>query len=125
MIASLGLKDKAIPKKYKKARYDIGNFSKKDLSKISREFDKLPYKSYERRRPKNEPADSYFYLARQLENCMMRSDTLNSHIYPVRTEINGTQQVPIAHVYSNDKSELKEFLVDKNLLHIFSTNEDE
>ena len=50
--------------KYKKARYSIRNVSKKDLSKIIREFEKLPYESYERKRPKNEPADSYFYLTR-------------------------------------------------------------
>ena len=76
----------------------------KDLSKIIREFEKLPYKSYERRRPKNEPADSYFYLARQLENCMMRSDVLNSHVFPVRTKMTVTKQIPALHVCSTDKS---------------------
>ena len=58
LITSLGIKAKTIPKKYKKATYAIGNFSTKDLSKIIREFDKLPYKSYERMRPHNEPTDS-------------------------------------------------------------------
>ena len=57
-IASLGLKDKARPKKYKKARYVIIYFSKNDLSKIIREFDRLPYKRYERIRPKHESTDS-------------------------------------------------------------------
>ena len=61
LITSLGLKAKARPKKYKKARYAIRNVSKKELSKIIREFYKLPYKSYERMRPKHEPTDSYFY----------------------------------------------------------------
>ena len=56
----------------------------KDLSKIIREFDKFPYKSYEIRRPKHDPTDSYFYLARQLDKCMMKSDALNSENYPVR-----------------------------------------
>ena len=42
LIASLGIKAKVTPKKFKKARYAIGNFSKKYLSKIIREFDKLP-----------------------------------------------------------------------------------
>ena len=41
-------------------------------------FEKLPY---EKKRPKNEPTDSYFYLERQLAKCMMRSDTLNWHNY--------------------------------------------
>ena len=61
LITSLGLKDKSMPKKYKKARCAIKNVIKKDLSKIIKEFDKLTYKSYERRRPKHKPTDSYFY----------------------------------------------------------------
>ena len=64
LISSLGFKVKARLKKYKKTRYTIGNFSKKDFSKIISEFDKLSYKSYESRRPKHEPTDSYFYPAR-------------------------------------------------------------
>ena len=60
LITSLGLKDKTSPKKYKKERYAIGNFSMKDLSKIIREFEKLSYKSYERRRPKHDPTGSNF-----------------------------------------------------------------
>ena len=59
-FTTLGLKAKARPKKYKKARYATRNISKKDLSKIIRDFEKLPYESYERRRPKHEPTDSYF-----------------------------------------------------------------
>ena len=58
MITSLGIKDKERPNKYKEARYSIKNVSMKELSKIIREFEKLPYKSYERRRPKHEPTDS-------------------------------------------------------------------
>ena len=64
LIAYLGLKSKYRPNNYKKARYAIGNVSKKDLSKIIREFEKLPYESYERKSPNHEPTDSYFYLAR-------------------------------------------------------------
>ena len=33
-------------KEIKKARYAIGKVSMEDLSKIIREFEKLPYKSY-------------------------------------------------------------------------------
>ena len=47
---------------------------------------------------------------------MMSADALNSHVYPVRTEMNGTQQIPTLHVYSKDEIKLKEFLVDKTLL---------
>ena len=85
LITSLGLKARTRTKKCKNARYFIGNVSKKDLSKIIREFNKLPYKSYERRRTKHDPTDSYFYLSRQLVKCMVRADALNSHVNPVRT----------------------------------------
>ena len=51
LITSLGLKSKVRPHKYKKARYAIVNVSKKGLSKIIREFEKLPYESYENKSP--------------------------------------------------------------------------
>ena len=91
MITSLDLKAKASPKKCKKTRYAIVNVSKKDFSKIIRGFEKLPYESYERKRPKHEPTDSYFYLARQTAKCIVRSDALNSHVYPVRMEMIATK----------------------------------
>ena len=58
LITSLGLKSKSSPHKYKRARYAIGNVSKKDLSNIIREFEKLPYGTYEKKRPTHEPTDS-------------------------------------------------------------------
>ena len=85
MITSLVFKSKLRPHKYKKARYAIGYVSKKDFSKIIREFEKLTYESYEKKSPKNEPTGSYFYPSRQLMKCMMRADALNSHGYPVKT----------------------------------------
>ena len=72
-------KAKVKPLKYKKARYAIGNVSKNDLSKIIREFEKFEKFPYDKKGPKHEPTDSYFYLARHLVKCMMRADTLNSH----------------------------------------------
>ena len=107
LITSLGLKSKASPNKYKKARYAIVNFSKKDLSNIIREFDKLSYKSYERRGSKHEPTDTYFYPEIHLAKCMVRADYLNTDNYPVRTEITGTKHIPASHVCSTYKSELK------------------
>ena len=124
-ITYLGLKDKARPNKCKKARYAIGNFSKKDISKIIREFEKLPYESYERKSPKHECTDSYFYLARQIAKCIMRDDSLNLHVYPVRTEMTATELIPTSHICSTDKIKLKEFLVDKTLLQICSMYKDE
>ena len=46
LITFLGFKAKVRPQKYKKSRYSIVNFSKKDLLKIIREFENLPYESY-------------------------------------------------------------------------------
>ena len=56
----------------------------KDLSKIIMEFENLPYKDYVRKRPKHEPTNSYFYLARQLAKCMMRAYEFNLYIDAVR-----------------------------------------
>ena len=69
-----------MPHKYKRARYAIGNVSKKDLSNIIKEFEKLPYESYEKKRPEHEPTDSSFYLAIQLVKFMIRADALNLHV---------------------------------------------
>ena len=59
----------------------------KELSKIIREFEKLSYKSYDRKGTKHEPTDSYFYLSGQLAKCMMRDDALNLDNYPLGTEM--------------------------------------
>ena len=116
MNTSIDIKAKLRPHKYKKARYAIGNVSKKGLSNIIREFEKLPYKSYESRRPKHEPTDSYFYLARHLVKFMMGANVLSSHIYPVGTEMTGTKHIPTLHVCSMDERELKEFIFQKNFI---------
>ena len=55
----------------------------------------------------------------------MRADSLNSHGYPVRTEMTGTKQVPVSQVFSMEESELEKFLFGKTLLQICSTDEDE
>ena len=54
LISSLGLKAKVRPHKYKKSRYAIENVSKKDLSKIIREFQKFDKLPNEKKRPKHE-----------------------------------------------------------------------
>ena len=57
--------------------YAIINVSKKDLSKIMSEFEKFEKLPYEKKRPKHEPSDIYFYLSMHLAKCIMRADTLN------------------------------------------------
>ena len=46
LITSMNIKAKARPHRCKMERHDIGNYSKKDLSKIIREFEKLPYERF-------------------------------------------------------------------------------
>ena len=109
LITSLSLKSKTSPKKYKK-------------SIIVREFEILPYESYGKKRPEHEPTDSYFYLAGQLANFMMRANSFNLHVYSVRTEINATKNIPVLHVCSMYNSELKYFLVEKTLSKVWYTD---
>ena len=118
LINSLGLNAKARLQKHKKARYAIGNVSKKDLSRIIREFEKIKKLPYEKKRPKHEPTDRYFHLARHLANFMMRADTLNWHNYGSYTEMT----TPSSNVYSLDKDKSKHIIVHKNLSQNCSTN---
>ena len=87
MITSLGFKANVRSQKYKKARCAIGNVSKRNLSKTIKEFEKIEKLPYKKKRPKHEPTDSYFHLARQLVKCMIRSDDLNWHDHGGYTEI--------------------------------------
>ena len=77
LITSLGFNTKARSQNYKKARYAIRNVSEKDTSKIIKKFEKIEKLPYEKKRPKNEPTESYFHLARHLSKCMMRYNNLN------------------------------------------------
>ena len=78
------------------------NLSMKDISKVIKYFERLPYKGYMHKRPKHEPTDSYFYLAKYLAKCMMRSDAFNSNVKPIRMEMTSTQQIMILHVCDSD-----------------------
>ena len=51
------------------------------------------------KRLKHEPTDSYFYLSRQILNCMMRADTLNWHDYGGYTEMTASS----SNIYSIDE----------------------
>ena len=52
---------------------------RRTFQRLLRSLKKLSYESYEKKRPKHEPTDSYFYPAIQLAKCMMRADALNLH----------------------------------------------
>ena len=55
--------------------------------KIIKDFEKFEKLTYEKKTPKHEPTDSYFHLARQVVNFMMRSDKLNWHDHDSYTEM--------------------------------------
>ena len=98
--------------KIKKVRFAITNGSLKDLSKIIKEFEDLPYGGYVRKRYQHMPNGSYFYLSRQLAKCTTRS---NLCVGPVKTQMTntqnmnnsemGTQKIPNSNVCSLDESE--------------------
>ena len=52
---------------------------------------------------------------------MMRYDALNSHVYPVRTEITAS----FSHACSTDKEESKHIIVHETLSRSCSMEEDE
>ena len=76
----------------------------KYLSKLSRSLKSYLIKGYVRKRPKHEPTDSYFYLARYIAKCMMISDALNFHVEPVNTEMTGMKHILTSHVCDLDES---------------------
>ena len=118
LITSLGFKAKARPQKYNKARYAIRNVRKKDLSKIIREFEKFGKILYEKKRPKHDPTDCYFYPAKHLAKCMMISDTLNWHNYGGYTELTD----PSSKGKSTDKDGSKCIIMHNTLSQNCSTN---
>ena len=107
MKTSLGLKAKTSYKYVYNLRYDIENVSKKDLSKIMRKVEKLPYEIYENKWPNLEPTDSCFCLSIQLAKYTMRADAPNSDNYPVRTETTSTKQIPTWHIFIHMRANSK------------------
>ena len=118
MIKSLGFKAKVSPQNYKKAGYAIGNVSKKDLSKTIKEFEKFEKLSYENKRPKHEPNDSYFHLDKQVAKCMVRSNNLNWHNHGGYTEMTATS----LNVNATDEDKLKRIIVHEGLSENCSTD---
>ena len=87
LVTALAFKTKVRLQKYKKEKYAIRNVSEKDFSKIIKDFEKIGRLPYEKKRPKHEPTESYFHLARQLAKCMMISDKLKRHDHVGYTEM--------------------------------------
>ena len=121
LVTSLGFKTKIRLQKYKKARYAIRNVSEKELLKNIKEFEKIDKLPYTKKRPKHEPADRYFHLARHLEKCMMRSDNLNWYDHCSYTEMTD----PSSNINVMNEDELKCSIVNKKLSENSSTNANE
>ena len=81
LVTALAFKTKLRSQKYKKARYAIGNVSKKDLLKIIKEFEKIVKVPDVKRIPKHEPTSNCFHLVRCISECMMISDEHNWHVH--------------------------------------------
>ena len=86
--------------------------------KIIKEFEKIGKLSYDNKRPKHDPTDSYFHLARQLAKCMMRSDKLNWHDHVGYTEMTA----PSSNVNVTDVDKYKEIMVHETLSENSSTD---
>ena len=86
--------------------------------KIIREFEKLPY---EKKRPKHEPTESYFHLAREIAMCMMRSDKLNWYGHGGYKEMTA----PSSNIVVTNESESKRSIVNKILSQKYSVKENE
>ena len=54
---------------------------------------------------------------------MMRADSLNFHVDPLRTVMTGTQHITISHVCSYDDIESKGIIADEKLLQVCSSDE--
>ena len=72
LITSLGIKNIGRSKREKKAMYVITNVSMKNLSKIIKDFEKLPYKGYVWKSPKHELTDSFIYPGRRIDKRFAR-----------------------------------------------------
>ena len=97
--------------------YAIGNISEKDISKTIKDFQKIERLPYEKKRPKHDPTDSKFHLARQLAKCMMISDELNQYNHGGYTEITA----PSLNGNVTDEDESKQIIVRETLFEVFST----
>ena len=55
---------------------------------------------------------------------MVKANSLDSHIDPVNTEMTGTNYILMLYICFKDESESEEFLVEKTLSRVYSTDMD-
>ena len=73
----------------------------------------------EKKRPKNEPTDSYFNIARQLAKCMMRSNKLNWYDHVGYTKMT----TPCSNINVTNEGKSKLSIVNENLSQKCSAKE--
>ena len=115
LVTTMALKTKVRTKKYKKARYAIGNVSMKDLSNIIKEFEKIVKVPYVKRIPKHEHTSSYYHLVGYIAECMMIYDEHNRHVHGSYAE----DTDPSSNVTDTDEDESKEIIVQKLYRRIY------
>ena len=81
MVTTLAFNTKLRSQKYKKAKYSIGNVSKKELSNIIKDFENIVNVPYVKSIHKHEPTSSYYHLVRGITECMMISDEHNRNVH--------------------------------------------
>ena len=86
---------------------------------IIKEVDKIWKLPYDKKRPKNEPTESYFKLARHIEKCMMRSDNLNWYDHGGYKEMTA----PYWNVNVTNKNKSKCSIVNKPFSQNFSAKD--
>ena len=123
LIAYMGLKTSKRSNKIYKGVFSITEVSLKDISKIIKEFNDVNYEGYLSKRSKQMPTGSYFYQARQLENCMVRN--LRGLL---RMNKNSTQNIPNPHVSSMENGKSKRMDADKResqSVHVYVCSREE
>ena len=98
-----------------------GNVSAKDLSKIITEFEKIEKLPYEKKRPKHEPTENYFHLAREIVKCMTRFDKLNWYNHSGYREMTALS----SNIIVTNESESKHSIVNEKLSQKCSAKENE
>ena len=90
MITYICIKIVRRSNKIKKARFAITNVSIKDIYKIIKKSEDLPYEGYVSKSHKKLTTDNYLYISRQLTKCMKR---FNMRVGPARTKMTSTQNM--------------------------------
>ena len=106
-----GFQDQSKVAKIQKGEVCHGNVSKKDLSKIIKEFEKIGKVPYVKSILKHDPTSSYFHLLRCIAECMIISDEHNRHVHGSYAE----ETAPSSNVNVTDEDESKEIIVHKTL----------